>query len=285
MLRGATVPRIAGVVVLTLLLAGCTGARAKVTPPDPFIQPVGFTDVTGSVRGYVVDEEFVPLPNAIVGFIDPYQATKTNAGGEFEIGQIDRVGERNLYVIHLGHKSDGKRITIVAGQATEVTFILPVLPIEGPWTHIAHKVGNFTNAIRVTPGTSTGSVEGQWRLADKVEALQALQMDARWTQTSGLSGGLRLTLGLGGKAASATFFTAEGRSPLVQAVGRAEIQDTLNRTTTTCVKDPCYFRYYALPATKMTNTVIDFGIMSDQRFDIWVSHFYRMDMPTGYMLP
>lgn len=285
MQRGAVAPRILGVAVLTLLLAGCAGARARPLEPDPLAQPVGFTDETASVRGYVVDDEFVPLPNAIVGFIDPYQATRTDAEGRFEIGQLERVGERNLYVIHLGHKSDGKRITLTAGQATEVTFILPLLPVEGPWTHIVHKVGNFTNAVRVTPGPTTQSHEAQWRLADKLGALEALQMDARWTQTSALSGGLRFTLGLGGKATASTFFTAEGRGPLVHAVGREQIEATVATSTTACVKDPCYFRYQALPGTRTTNAAVDFGILPEQRFDVWVSHFYRMEMPPGYQVP
>src|SRR5687768_7012962 len=94
-----------------LLMSGCGAAKAKETLPDPFIQPKGFTDTTGSVKGYVVDEEFQPLMNAVVGFIDPYQATKTNEFGEFEIGQL-QPGKRNLYVIHLGHKSAGKKIEI-----------------------------------------------------------------------------------------------------------------------------------------------------------------------------
>src|SRR5688572_22476632 len=102
---------------VALLLSGCGGAKAKTTPPDPFIQPKGFTDVTGSIRGFVVDEEFQPLRDAVVGFIDPYQATKTNEAGEFEIGQLDPA-KRNLYVIHLGHKSAGKKIEIFAQQET-----------------------------------------------------------------------------------------------------------------------------------------------------------------------
>lgn len=285
MVRGAGASLVLGALVLALLFSGCAGARAKAVPPDPLVQPTGFTDDTASVRGYVVDEEYVPLQNAIVGFIDPYQATRTNELGWFEIGQIDKLGERNLYVIHLGHKSDGKRITLRAGEATEITFILPLLPIEGPWVQVVHRVGNFSNALRVTPGFSIGSVESQWRLADKVAALQAVQLEARWTQTSSLAGGLRFTLGLGGRATNVAFFTAEGRSPLVHAMGRAEIEDGLNRTTTTCVKEACMFRYTATPATKMTNAAVDFGILAEQRFDVWVSHFYRMELPTGYFVP
>ena len=122
----------AWLLLAALALSGCASARARTVPdPDPYQQPTGFTDDTGSVTGTVVDEEFVPLKDAIVGFIDPYQATKTDEAGHFEIGVL-KPGDRNLYVIHLGHKAAGKRIHINVGAATDVLFILPVLPVEGP---------------------------------------------------------------------------------------------------------------------------------------------------------
>src|SRR5688500_190468 len=109
--------------LLLVALSGCAKARAE-KAPDPFIQPKGFDDLTGSIQGRVVDEEFVPLKDAIVGFIDPYQATKTDEAGFFEIGLLN-AGKRNLYAIHLGHMAGAKRIDVKAREDTEVTFVLP----------------------------------------------------------------------------------------------------------------------------------------------------------------
>src|SRR5688572_13836479 len=130
-----------GLVLLVFLAAafsGCAKAKAVHVDPDPYAQPAGFDDNTGSVVGTVVDEEFVPLKDAIVGFIDPYQAAKTDEAGHFEIGLVSPA-VRNFYVIHLGHQSAGKRIEIKPGQATEVLFVLKVLPIEVPWVHVVPK--------------------------------------------------------------------------------------------------------------------------------------------------
>ncbi|HEX9816103.1 MAG TPA: carboxypeptidase-like regulatory domain-containing protein, partial [Candidatus Thermoplasmatota archaeon] len=130
-----------GLVLLVFLAAafsGCAKAKAVHVDPDPYAQPEGFDDNTGSVVGTVVDEEFVPLKDAIVGFIDPYQAAKTDEAGRFEIGLV-LPAQRNFYVIHLGHQSAGKRIEIKAREATEVLFVLKVLPIEVPWVHVIPK--------------------------------------------------------------------------------------------------------------------------------------------------
>lgn len=273
--------------VAALVLSGCAGARAKTVPdPDPYIQPTGFTEDKGSVAGTVVDEEFVPLKDAIVGFIDPYQATKTDEGGRFEIGQL-APAKRNLYVIHLGHQADGKRIEIKVGQATEVLFVLPVLPVEEPWVDIVYRVGRFAQNVRIDPVSSStlpflNATNHQWRIKDKPQALEGLFLETKWTQSQSLSGGIRITFGLGLTASRETFFTLDGKSPLAEGVNRTQIENVWKRTATVCVKEPCYLRWSATPSTKTTNLPVDFGIMIDQSFEVYVSHFYRMERPETY---
>lgn len=273
--------------VAALVLSGCAGARAKTVPdPDPYIQPTGFTENTGSVVGTVVDDEFVPLKDAIVGFIDPYQATKTDQFGHFEIGLL-APAKRNLYVIHLGHMADGKRIEIKVGQATEVLFILPVLPIEEPWVDVVYRVARFSQNVRIDPMASStlpllNSTVHEWRVKDKPHALEGLYLEAEWTQSQTLSGGIRIAFGLGRTSSRETFFTLDGKSPLAQGVNRTEIEDVWKRSLSVCVKDPCYLRWSATPSTKTTNLPVDFGIMIDQSFEVYVSHFFRMQRPETY---
>lgn len=269
--------------VATLLFAGCASAKAKAPPPDPFIQPKGFSELTGAVQGIVVDEEYYPLKDAIVGFIDPYQATKTDEYGYFEIGML-QAGERNLYVIHLGHKSAGKRITITNNEPTEVKFVLPVLPIEEPWIDLKPLAGWFERAARVDPTGTTynESSSPAWRINDDPKVLRGLHMDVIWSQSSGFSGGIRMQFGLGGSASKSSFFTMEGKSPLSKGVNRQEIEDTFAIRGTVCIKEPCRFQWTATPATKVTNQAVDVGVMLDQRFMVYVAHFYRLDMPENY---
>ena len=109
-------------------------------------------------------------------------------------------------------------------------------------------------------------------------------MDVQWRDTSSLSGGLRVSFGLGASATRYTFFVLDGRSPLRGDADRARIEEVWSEPKTVCVKDPCYFAYSATPTTHVTNLPVDVGIMTDQTFDVFVSHFYRMPMPAGYTL-
>lgn len=276
-----------GLIVLVFIVSvfsGCAKAKAVHVDPDPYAQPEGFDDNTGSVVGTVVDEEFVPLKDAIVGFIDPYQAAKTDEAGRFEIGLINP-GSRNLYVIHLGHQSDGKRIEIKVREATEVLFVLPVLPVEVPWVHVVPKIGKFGQSVSLKPlTTQVNSSSHQWMLADKTGALESIIIEARWTQNSELSGGIQLTFGLGGNADKDKFFTLSGRSPLIGRVNRAQIEATWAKSATVCVTQPCYLKWVATPAANVTNLPVDVGVMMEQSFGVYVSHFYRMQPPENYMV-
>lgn len=276
--------RLLFLVLLVAAFAGCAKAKAA-PPPDPFAQPQGFDDFTGSVEGVVVDEEFQPLKDAIVGFIDPYQATKTDEAGHFEIGLLDPVAQRNLYVIHLGHKSAGKRIMIETQQATWVQFILPVLPIEEPWVDLVQRRGEFRQAVSLEPGTTAINRTGHgWILRDHAGALEAVHVQVEWRDNSGLSSGMRVTFGLGSNATRDLFFTLDGRSPLVGTADRAAIEDVFQKSKTVCVRYPCHLRWDAEPAAHTTNLPVDFGVMVEQPFDVYVSHFFRHPMPDGYMV-
>jgi hypothetical protein len=270
------------VVFIVAMMSGCAKAKAKHVDPDPYAQPQGFDEDTGSVVGTVVDEEFVPLKDAIVGFIDPYQAAKTNEAGRFEIGLLDP-GKRNLYVIHLGHQSAGKAIEIKIREATEVLFILKVLPIEVPWVHVVARQGHFSQSVRIEPiGTQYNTTYHNWFLADKSGALEAMVLEAAWSQQSSLAGGLRIVFGLGGAAAGQNFLVVEGQAPLRAEVDRALMEETWDRRRTVCVTQACVLTWSAAPATNTTRLFVDVGIMMDQRFEVFVSHFYRMLPPPGY---
>lgn len=276
-----------GIVLLVFLataFSGCAGARAVAADPDPYAQPQGFDDNTGSVVGTVVDEEFVPLKDAIVGFIDPYQAAKTDEAGRFEIGLVSPA-LRNLYVIHLGHQSAGKRIEIKAREATEVLFVLKVLPIEAPWVHVVAKKAYFGQSVSLKPfNQQINASSHQWIIADKSAALESVILEARWTQTSLVTGGLHITFGLGGTAERDTFFALTGQSPLIGRADRPTLEATWKRSATVCVTQPCLLRWTATPAANATNLPVDLGVMTDQSVDVYVSHFYRMSPPQGYTL-
>lgn len=271
-------------VFLAVAFSGCAKAKAVHVDPDPYAQPQGFDDTTGSVVGTVVDEEFVPLKDAIVGFIDPYQAAKTDEAGHFEIGLVSPA-VRNFYVIHLGHQSAGKRIEIKAREATEVLFVLKVLPIEVPWVHIVEKTGQFGQSVSLRPlSQQINASSHQWMIGDKAGALESLILEARWVQTSVVAGGMQISFGLGGNSDRDRFFTLTGQSPLIGRIDRTEIVETWQKSGTVCVTQPCLLRWTATPAANTTGLPVDVGVMTDQTFTVYVSHFYRMTPPPGYTL-
>ena len=84
-----------------LALAGCLGGSdgeqmsereqevQDILPPNYEEAPPAAHEANpnfGSIVGHVVNDEYLPLKNALVGFIDPYLAAVTDETGYFEIG-------------------------------------------------------------------------------------------------------------------------------------------------------------------------------------------------------
>jgi predicted small lipoprotein YifL len=272
----------------SMAFAGC-GAKGPVVKEQvtPYIPAeTGHTDSTGSIVGTVVDEEYQPLRGALVGFVEPYMAAVTDEGGRFEIGQLEpKVWD--LYVVHMGHKSDGKRVRVAAGEATEVQFILPILPVEEPWHDTKVLVGSLATSIAIAPNYysyTTGTTVNYFSTSDKADALEAVVTGLKWENSNALGTGLQMWLYARGSGAS-VHQLAYGKGtawPLILTADAEKLDQALAAKLARCHPLKCEFQTLVRTNPNALGTSVDVGIATNQNFEIHVGLFYRMLPPEGY---
>lgn len=274
---------------LFVTLAGCGGPSetttlATDTPYTPAEQ--GHTEETGSIVGYVVDEEHLPLEGALVGFVEPYIADTTDATGAFEIGQLTP-GKWALYVIHLGHKADGLMVTVTPGEATKVTFVLPVLPVEVAWTETKIASGSFSYSIVTKPwglSFSPGNATADFQTSDRSEAVTGVVVALEWESTQGAAdSGLRLRASVPEARSSSLGEFAGVDSPLIGVLDDEAVAKIQTARWDRCGgEDPCTIRTTTSVNPALLGTPADVGFALEQRYDVHTSFFYRMPVPDGF---
>lgn len=274
---------------LFMTLAGCGAPSAPAplatdTPYTPAAQ--GHTEETGSIIGYVVDEEHLPLEGALVGFVEPYIADATDSTGAFEIGQLTP-GKWALYVIHLGHKADGLMVTVEPGEATKVTFVLPVLPVEVAWSETKIASGSFAYSVVTKPwglSFSPGNATADFETSDKSEAVTGVVVALDWESTQGaVDSGLRLRTSVAEARSSSLGEFAGSESPLVGVLSDEAVRKIQTARWDRCGgEDPCTIRTATSVNPALLGTPADVGFALEQRYDVHTSFFYRMPVPDGY---
>jgi hypothetical protein len=79
-----------------------------------------------------------------------------------------------------------------------------------------------------------------------------------------------------------TFCVLEGPSPLTCHV-TDDIRKVIDNDHSDCpADDTCEIQWRGFTGTGNTGLVVDFGLMLDQTFTVYTSHFYRQPMPAGY---
>lgn len=274
---------------LLVAFAGCAGAP-DATPAEPTTPYTpaeeGHTEETGSIVGYVVDEEHLPLEGALVGFVEPYIADTTDASGAFEIGKLTP-GKWALYVIHLGHKADGLMVSVKPGEATKVTFVLPILPVEEPWTESKIASGSFSYSVATRPfnfGFTPGNSTADFETGDASEVVTGVVVALAWESTQSVAdSGLRVSTSVPQARSSSLGSFAGTQSPLVGNLSAESIQRIQTAKWDRCGgEDPCTIRTSTGVNPALLGTPTDIGFALNQRFDVHTSFFYRMPVPDGY---
>lgn len=140
--------------LVALALAGCIGGDDTVAPAEEGGLPeeadeAKATEDTGSLRGSVGSDLFEPIAGATVTIIesvgteDPKE-TKTAKDGTYTINGIEP-GRYTVWAAAPGYESKRLPVDIVAGQVSELKFLLPVLPCEEcPYEDIREYVGKVS---------------------------------------------------------------------------------------------------------------------------------------------
>lgn len=121
--------QLASLLVLVLVLAGCSGGGDEPQGADDQVKPTGATAVDkGAVAGLVVDSEGLPVEGASVLLSQPAAATPlaaktTDAGGRFAFDLLEPDAYR-LTASAASYRSTSIILEVEAGQSLSVTLVV-----------------------------------------------------------------------------------------------------------------------------------------------------------------
>lgn len=141
------------------LLAGCSGdpAASADDPSADVFDDLVVTSSTGAIRGVVVSEAIVPIPDATVELGGTDMARQTNEAGAFTFSGLEP-GTYFLKVRKLGHLEAQASTDVVAG-VEEPPIVKVVLPIDAenqPFTELLTWTGFFGCGVGTNAGGGIG---------------------------------------------------------------------------------------------------------------------------------
>ena len=124
--------RLHWLVLAALLVSGCTSGQSATTASATTSAPPPTVSAdTGSITGQVVDEELQPIGGAEVAVTGPATLSAvTDALGKFTFNQL-APGDYVVFAQRLGFESASKRAVVAAAAASEVTFTLRAIAVDG----------------------------------------------------------------------------------------------------------------------------------------------------------
>lgn len=131
------------VALLAFSLSGCVRAESIDSSDSADATAPSHIDAGsasgGAIVGSVVNEELVPIENALVAIDDLTPAT-TDASGRYSVEGLEP-GEHRLIAQALGYESVARRIALAADETLEIQIVLVRLEILDPHTLLFIKSG------------------------------------------------------------------------------------------------------------------------------------------------
>jgi hypothetical protein len=123
--------------MLAVGLSGCIGDSQDLATgsDDQPGGPVAFDDSTGAIQGMVQTDELLPIEGAQVGTQDASLLASTGENGAFGLSNVEP-GDYQIIAQALGYEASAQRVSVVAGSATDVNFVLDPLPTDEPYVHL-----------------------------------------------------------------------------------------------------------------------------------------------------
>lgn len=125
-----------------MVLAGCVSGETAATTSGPTYTsaaPAAPREDAGSIAGRAVDDEHYPVYGVDLVLATLNLATTSDAAGAFTFNDV-APGDYVLFAQRLGFESKGARVSVRAGEVTNVTVVMtPILVAEEPYTHTNHK--------------------------------------------------------------------------------------------------------------------------------------------------
>ena len=314
-------------VCLLAVVSGCadTPAQTATTPgPDPTIPtvagPADFGADTGAIEGVVLDEENRPLPGAHVALVEYDEIlhqTTVDLGGRFSLSTISPASY-TIVATQPGYETESRRIDVVAGQITNVHFLLIQAPTNAThvqtlhhrgffdcsWTYWIQQVGltagatgpcGFTNAYNFIGNPMetvwTGNVRS-WDYNVGPGVMTVLN-ELTWSRASMATGDkLQVTLTYTNHTAFHWYCRAEGVGPLTLTYHReggcisgtsAQSQDEFAEIPIVGQQLQTYVDV-GPGRNPVTNDDVPagLGVGYQQTFEVWISVFYREKAPPEF---
>lgn len=276
---------------VAIALAGCAGGDGDAASTEGPSGPADVDDNAGTVIGLVQDDELSPVANATVAIVDAGAEAVTDSSGTFRLANVP-AGAHTVFVQKLGFESIGKSVAVLAGQTTEVTITLEPLPVEEPHHETFQQTKKVDWGVRVVPfvgGIAGGDQSWDYETSDRTDVMNDMFIEMEWDGTQALAGGMRLRVEVDGEANDLdfTFCVLEGKSPLTCHTGASASEDNItmiidNDHSDCPGDDTCEIQWRGFTGTGNTGQDADFGVMLDQEFTVYTTHFYRQIMPPGF---
>jgi hypothetical protein len=189
-----------------LLLAGCSGGSD--VPPEE--------TNAGSIQGHVLDEGRLGIEGANVSILLSDRYALTDATGAFDLDGVE-AGAVRLAASFTGHLTVTRTVTVPAGGALRVDFVLPSVPTTEPFFETLPFSGTLACGLPAEAQCAEQVPEGATRHAFEVRpALKGVVIELQWQSPAE---GLAEELALDVRAATPTacgekYAEAVGSSPL-----------------------------------------------------------------------
>jgi hypothetical protein len=184
-------------VVVGVVFSGCVASDAKVAndPADPAVAPPP-SDTEGQIRGTVTDDALTPIAGAQIGILnsDPQVVVTTNAAGQFTlVGLVP--GTYAVAAQSLGHESATRSVEVLAGQVTDISFVLTEVAVRGEARYQTLIGQGYFACGAYLVVTSWGNLDvcvwddhqPRFEFEAPKEGLVAILQEVIWTQSTGLT--------------------------------------------------------------------------------------------------
>lgn len=293
--------------LIAVALSGCTGkgSKSEGAPAVPSAAQAVADAESGSITGFVTDDQELPVPDAGVAIVGRRNETKTDSAGRFTFNGLPP-GTYQLAANKIGYEVATKIVTVNVGEISEVFIPLVPIPAEVPHEVVQPRTGVIKCSARWFPaipvvGTTGLAVCGvspvdvvvgdkfllTWIVSEKGAREAFLEM--KWQTTQALGRGLLLIWELDGQSnnAAGTLGRREGVSPLTIHANEAKFEQLKSSFNTwDCFAKGCRFQTRVFASANTTNInspeKIDVGVVVDQPFTQYLTVFHYMTKPSEY---
>ncbi|MBI2078376.1 MAG: carboxypeptidase regulatory-like domain-containing protein [Euryarchaeota archaeon] len=268
------------IVTAALVLSGCAGGQA--TPqaaPSTTAPPPTVSADAGSIAGQVTDDAMVAVEGADVAVSGPGEGTaKTDANGKFTFNDLTP-GAYTVAVQKLGFDSAAKKVTVVAGEAVQVAFVIAAIAIESePRVDYEIRGGYIEGPSLYTPAVTYRPV--QTFPVNMTRGARDAVLALAWVANSPTSAKFMYeALAYDGQTNSTW-----GKSPRVVRLSEMEVDKAKDKATAT------WYLHFACTGSTLTpqcfvdnapDSVLPVVVM-DQRVTFYSSVFYNQAAADDY---